>query len=146
MSCKEVSSYLQSLLGNGDAQPQSSRRSENVVQEQIVPAENVSTHVFVVDFVKDLPLGAFIEYKVHLQLLTRKSAVRNCDETKYVLLKTLALIAILTVDFLFNGYYYYCTLSSEVLILALEEVNLFVKCYSDIYGLCACAVVCWCHS
>lgn len=40
VSCKEVSSYLQSLLGNGDAQPQSSRRSENVVQEQIVPAEN----------------------------------------------------------------------------------------------------------
>ncbi|KAG2396251.1 Methyl-CpG-binding domain-containing protein [Vigna angularis] len=40
VSCKEVSSYLQSLLGNGDGQSQSSRRSENVVQEQIVPAEN----------------------------------------------------------------------------------------------------------
>ncbi|QCD76556.1 hypothetical protein DEO72_LG1g175 [Vigna unguiculata] len=40
VSCKEVSSYLQSLLGNGDAQSQSSRRSENVVQEQTVPAEN----------------------------------------------------------------------------------------------------------
>lgn len=145
MSCKEVSSYLQSLLGNGDTQSQSSRRSENVVQEQIVPAENVSMHVVVVDFFKDLALGAFIDYKVHLQLLTRKSVVKNCDETKHVLLKTLELIAILTVDFLVKDYYY-CTLSSEVLVLTLEEVNLFVKCYCEIYGLFACGVVCWCHS
>ncbi|TKY71472.1 Methyl-CpG-binding domain-containing protein 8 [Spatholobus suberectus] len=40
VSCKEVSSYLQSLLGHGDAQLQISRRSENVVQEQRVTAEN----------------------------------------------------------------------------------------------------------
>lgn len=45
VSCKEVSSYLQSLLGNGDAQLQVSRRSENVVQEQRVPAENQSAGV-----------------------------------------------------------------------------------------------------
>jgi len=143
VSCKEVSSYLQSLLGNGDAQSQSSRRSENVVQEQTVPAENVSTHfVVVVDFVKGLALGAFIEYKVHLQL-TRESVIKYCDETVYVLLKTL--VAILTVDFIIKDYYY-CTLSSEALILTLEEANLFVKCYCEIYGLCVCAVVCWCHS
>ena len=43
MSCKEVSSYLQSLLdNNGDAQLQI-MRTENVVQEHNVPAENVST-------------------------------------------------------------------------------------------------------
>ncbi|KAK7328142.1 hypothetical protein VNO77_22238 [Canavalia gladiata] len=40
VSCKEVSSYLQSLFGHGDAQLQSGRRSENVAQEQNMTAEN----------------------------------------------------------------------------------------------------------
>ncbi|XP_027338094.1 uncharacterized protein LOC113852032 [Abrus precatorius] len=40
VSCKEVSSYLQSLFGHSDAQLQISRRSENVSQEQRVNAEN----------------------------------------------------------------------------------------------------------
>ncbi|KAG4948283.1 hypothetical protein GYH30_041427 [Glycine max] len=40
VSCKEVSSYLQSLLGNGDAQLQISRRTENVVQEHKLSADN----------------------------------------------------------------------------------------------------------
>lgn len=43
MSCKEVSSYLQSLFGPADVQLQISRRSENILQEQRVTAENVST-------------------------------------------------------------------------------------------------------
>lgn len=42
VSCKEVSSYLQSLFGQPDLQLQISHRSENVLQEQRVTAENVS--------------------------------------------------------------------------------------------------------
>nr|KYP60566.1 hypothetical protein KK1_022973 [Cajanus cajan] len=40
VSCKEVSSYLQSLLGHGDAHMQITRGSEIVVPEQRVPAQN----------------------------------------------------------------------------------------------------------
>lgn len=44
VSCKEVSSYLQSIFGNCDVQLQISGRSENILQEQRVATENVSTH------------------------------------------------------------------------------------------------------
>jgi hypothetical protein len=42
VSCREVSSYLQSRFGHSDLQLQISHRSENILQEQRVTTENVS--------------------------------------------------------------------------------------------------------
>lgn len=42
LSCKEVSSYLQSLFGHADAQLQITQRSENILPELRVTTENVS--------------------------------------------------------------------------------------------------------
>ena len=49
VSCREVSSYLQSLFGHGDAQLQISHRSENMLQEHRATIENVSHHVAAID-------------------------------------------------------------------------------------------------
>lgn len=42
VSCKEVSSYLQSRFGHSDLQLQISHKSENILQEQRVTTDNVS--------------------------------------------------------------------------------------------------------
>jgi hypothetical protein len=42
VSCREVSSYLQSRVGHSDLQLQISHRSDNILQEQRVTTENVS--------------------------------------------------------------------------------------------------------